>query len=183
MFGWFSGKEKKPQRRYKDIIWMSTDAKWKALPRLIVEKQTVFVFGWFADTIEKAKKVVSEAHLKIPIQHASDFRDMTASNATVIVLEHHPLLHKEEWILNSSYPKEVLVLSGLDEPLFNYFGGERIVALMQKMGMNETETVEHTLINSSILRAQQKISEKVSGDFSAKSQQEWFRFSGLQNEL
>jgi hypothetical protein len=49
--------------------------------------------------------------------------------------------------------------------------------------MNENETVEHALINSSILRAQQKISEKVSGDFSAKSQQEWFRFSGLQNEL
>jgi preprotein translocase subunit SecA len=53
---------------------------------------------------------------------------------------------------------------------------------MQKMGMDESETIEHKMISASILRAQQKISERVTADFSAKSMEEWFSYSGLQNE-
>jgi hypothetical protein len=182
MFGWFSKKEKTPARKCRDLVWISLDAKWKALPGLLMQKQPVFVYGWFPSTIDKAKKVVADAGLHIPILHASDFSDLSASNASVIVLEHHPLVHKEDMILSAGYPKEILVLSALEEPLFTYFGGERIVSLMQKMGMEESETVEHKMISTSILRAQQKISEKVTSDFSAKSQEEWFRYSGLQNE-
>ena len=151
------------------------------MPLLLIENQPAFVFAWFSSTVERAKRVVAEANLNIRIQYASDFSDMATSGATVIVLEHYPLLHKEEWILNAVYPKEILVLSGLDEPLFNLFGGQSLIEIMQKMGLEETETIEHSLINSSILRAQQKISDKVSADFSAKSQEEWFRYTGLQN--
>lgn len=182
MFGWFSRKEKTPARKCRDLVWISLDAKWKALPGLLKEKQPVFVFGWFPSTIDKAKKVVADAGLNIPILHASDFSDLSASNATVIVLEHHPFVHKEDGILSAGYPKEILVLSALEEPLFTYFGGERIISLMQKMGMGESETIEHKMISSSILRAQQKISEKVISDFSAKSMEEWFSYSGLPHE-
>jgi hypothetical protein len=182
MFGWFSKKEKAPARKSRDLVWISRDAKWKALPGLLLDKQPVFVYGWFPSTIDKAKKVLADAGLKIPVQHAADFSDLSASNATVIVLEHHPLVQKEEWILSAGYPKEIIVLSALDEPLFTYFGGERLISLMQKMGMHEAETVEHKMISASILRAQQKISEKVLTDFSAKSMEEWFSYSGLQNE-
>jgi hypothetical protein len=182
MFGWFSKKDKTPARKCRDLVWISRDAKWKALPALLKEKQPVFVYGWFPTTIEKAKKVVADAGLHMPVQYASDFSDLSASNANVIVLEHHPLVHKEEWILSAGYPKEILVLSALDEPLFTYFGGERIISLMQKMGMDESETIEHKMISSSILRAQQKISDKVMADFSAKSMEEWFSYSGLQHE-
>jgi hypothetical protein len=181
MFGWFSKKENKPARRCRDLVWISSEAKWKALPGLIHEKQPVFVYGWFPATIERAKKAVADAGIRVPIQPAADFSDLATSNATVIVLEHHPLLHKEEGILTAGYPKEILVLCALDEPLMTYFGGERIVALMQTMGMHESETVEHKLVSSSILKAQQKISEKVISDFSARSQEEWFSYSGLPN--
>jgi preprotein translocase subunit SecA len=181
MFGWFS-KKKKNERRSRDLVWISKEAQWKALPILLIENQPAFVYAWFSSTVERAKSVVADANLNIRIQYASDFSDVATSGATVIVLEHYPLLHKEEWILNAVYPREILVLSGLDEPLFNLFGGQRITEIMQKMGMDESEKIEHSMINSSILRAQQKISEKVSSDFSARSQEEWFRYSGLQNQ-
>jgi hypothetical protein len=179
MFGWFSKKEKTPARKSRDLVWISSEAKWKALPGILMEKQPVFVYGWFPETIDQAKKVVAAAGIKTHIQYSSDFSDLSASNATVILLEHHPLPQKEDYILSAGYPKEILVLSALDEPLFTYFGGERLISLMQKMGMHQSETVEHKMISSSILRAQQKISEKVLSDFSAKSQEEWFKYSGL----
>lgn len=181
MFGWFSKKEKTPALKSKDLVWISSEAKWNALPLLLMQKQPVFVYGWFQHTIEKAKKTLKEADLNIPVENAANFYDSPTANTTVILLEHHPLIQKETTILSAANPKEILVLSALDEPLFTYFGGERIISLMQKMGLHESETVEHKMISASILRAQQKISEKVPADFSAKSQQEWFQYSGLQN--
>jgi hypothetical protein len=182
MFGWFSNKSKKPARKYRDLVWISSEAKWEALPQILKEKQPFFVYGWFPATIEKAQKVMTAAGFRMPVQHTSDFNEIAVANATVILLEHHPLSEHEEQILSTGNSKETLVLSALDEPLFTYFGGERIISLMQKMGMRTSETVEHKMISASILRAQEKISKKVTSDFSARSQEEWFRYSGWQQE-
>ena len=45
-----------------------------------------------------------------------------------------------------------------------------------------SSAIEHAMINSSILRAQQKIYEMVQSDFSAKTPEEWFSYSGLQRQ-
>jgi len=61
-----------------------------------------------------------------------------------------------------------------------YFGGERLISLMQKLGMAPGETIEHPMITASIKRAQEKLSSKITVDFSARSQEEWFRRSGIE---
>jgi preprotein translocase subunit SecA len=54
-----------------------------------------------------------------------------------------------------------------------YFGGEKLITMMQNMGMKKDEAIEHTLITQSIANAQEKIEAKVSIEQSTRSQAEW----------
>lgn len=181
MFGWFGKKEKRPARRNKDLVWISADAKWQALPGLVKQNQPVWIFGWFAETVEKARQVLKAADIHTSVSYGNDFSPAATDNCTVILLEHYPLPQKEAALLSATGPREILVLSALDEPLLKHFGGERLAIIVQKMGLEATEVLEHSMISNSLVRAQQKISEKVITDFSAYSQEEWYRYSGVQN--
>lgn len=183
MFGWFGKKEKRLARRSKDLVWISSEAKWQALPGLVKQKEPVWIYGWYAETMEKARNVLKAAGIHKSVSYGADFSPAAIANCTVIVLEHYPLPHKEEALLSDTGPAEILVLSALDEPLLKHFGGERLALLVQKLGLEPTEFLEHSMISGSLVRAQQKISEKVIADFSAQSQEEWFRYSGVQNTL
>ncbi len=181
MFGWFSKKERQPARRNKDLVWISTHAKWQALPGLVTSNEPVYLFGWFAETVDKAKQVLQAAGLHKSVGYATDFSPAATNNCSIIVLEHYPLPQKEAAILSAAGATQILVLSALDEPLLKHFGGERLALIVQKLGLEATEFLEHSMISNSLMRAQQKISETVITDFSARSQDEWFRYSGVQN--
>lgn len=62
----------------------------------------------------------------------------------------------------------------MDEPLFLHLGGERMIQLMQQMGMKEDEPVEHSLITNAIHNAQEKLAKKVTVEHTAGSMEEWF---------
>lgn len=181
MFGWFGKREKKAARRSKDLVWISAEAKWQALPGLVMQKESVWIYGWFSETVEKARQVLKAASIDKSVSYGNDFSPTFMTNCTVIVLEHYPMPQKEEALLSAVEPAEILVLSALDEPLLQHFGGEKLALLVQKLGLEPTEFLEHNMISNSLARAQQKISEKVIADFSARSQEEWFRYSGVQN--
>ncbi|MCU0376234.1 MAG: hypothetical protein MUF24_13085 [Chitinophagaceae bacterium] len=181
MFGWLGKREKKLPRRSKDLVWISAEAKWHALPGLVVQKAPVWIYGWYAETIEKARQVLKAAHMHTTVNYGTDFSPAATTRGTVIVLEHYPLPQKEEAILSATDPAEILVLSALDEPLLKHFGGERLALLVQKLGLEPNDFLEHSMISNSIARAQQKINEKLIADFSAHSPEEWFRYSGVQN--
>ena len=68
----------------------------------------------------------------------------------------------------------VQVFSSMREPLFQQFGGERIIQLMQKMGIKEDELIEHPLISGSIQKAQKTIEKKVLIEQTALYQADWF---------
>jgi hypothetical protein len=182
MFNWFKKKEKGPTLRGKDIIWISSAEKWHALPAFATQHQPVVLVCWFQETLEKAKQAFAAAEVNITPQLYHSFVESGLENKTLILLEHYPLPEKEAAILSSLAPKQIIVLSALDEPLFMYFGGERLMGLMEKMGMAPGETIEHSMITASIKRAQEKLSSKVLVDFSARSQEEWFRRSGINRE-
>jgi hypothetical protein len=180
MFDWFKKKEKSPALRAKDIIWINSAEKWKALPAFIASHQPAVVVCWFQETLEKAKQVLATSDAGITPQLHHHVVDSSLQDKTLILLEHYPLPEKEASILSSSTPGEIIVLSALDDPLFMYFGGERLMGLMEKLGMAPGETIEHSMLTASIKRAQDKISSKITVDFSARSQDEWFRRSGLE---
>jgi preprotein translocase subunit SecA len=57
------------------------------------------------------------------------------------------------------------------------FGGERVIKLMQTMGMSETEVIRHDMITKSIQNAQNKTMKKINYEQKSKSAEEWYRLN------
>ena len=66
-----------------------------------------------------------------------------------------------------------IILTALDEPLLSHFGGEKLIKIMQSLGMKEDEIIEHKMVSQSIANAQEKIEKKIVVEQSARSQAEW----------
>ena len=99
-------------------------------------------------------------------------------NKMVILLEHYPLASKESAFLENLHSDSILITSSLDEPLFNYFGGDRISKLLEGMGVNGDEAIEHVLVTRAIRNAQRKLEKHVLMEQTANSMQEWFDKNG-----
>ena len=64
--------------------------------------------------------------------------------------------------------------ASLDDPLLQMFGGENIQALMRKLGMTDAEPIEHKMVSRSVVRAQQRVAERVGPSVRpAESQAAW----------
>ncbi|HEU5292145.1 MAG TPA: hypothetical protein VFU05_15955, partial [Cyclobacteriaceae bacterium] len=73
--------------------------------------------------------------------------------------------------------KEIPVTSSLDEPLFQHFGGEKLIDTMKKLGMKEDEVIGHSFVTSAIRNAQKKLEKKVRIEKTANGAEEWFRLN------
>jgi len=69
----------------------------------------------------------------------------------------------------------VKVLSSLDEPVFQQFGADKIIQVMQQLGMKEEESIEHKMVTNAIRNMQEKMEKKIQLDQSARSQAEWLQ--------
>jgi len=172
----FSFGKKKETTEVTDIVFMHAVAKWHAcLQALQKDAATIFI-TWFEETQQQLQEYFTA-------QNAVNttvilYREAAAhliNNNPVIFAEHYPLHGKEEDLYKSLDLNETKVFSSLDEPLFQHFGGERIIELMQKMGLQENEPVQHSMISMALKNAQEKIAKKVSLEQSARSQEEWFK--------
>lgn len=171
--------KKKGTPNIKDMVWMSQSAKLRGCLKLIQEQKDVVVIAWFSKTQEEFHQFLNEQHgLDIEIQLAQTLISTQISNIKLILLEHFPLRNKEENLILNLNPTQVIVLNSLDEPLFEVFGSEEIIRLMKSLGMKEDEMIEHPMISKSIVRAQQKLEQKVICENSANSSKEWFERNG-----
>lgn len=174
IFDIFSSKKKGPE--VKDLVWISQTERFKACIRLQQENPGAVVVCWFPETEREFRKFASDngAHIK-EVKLAGSVSSYMVTGKPVIFLEHHPLKSKEDRLMKDWNAGKIFVLNSLDEPLFLHFGGEKIVGLVQKMGLKEDEAIEHSLITKSIVNAQQKLEEKVRIEITADSAAEWFR--------
>ncbi len=157
-----------------DKVWMSADAKEKACRLMFAANaQCVFV-AWFTETQKRLREVLQREDA-VMMYNTVDREKL--HDKLIIMAEHHPLLRKETEFFKQLNLNEVPVLSSLDEPLFMYFGGERTIALMKKLGMAEDEVLGHRMITASIKNAQQKIEKQVVAEREARSQHEWFELN------
>lgn len=94
-----------------------------------------------------------------------------------IFAEHYPAFEREDALLQKifeHFPEaEIGFYIALKEPFFEHFGGERIIKLLQTMGMSEQEMISHSMVDKAIINAQKKIQTKLSQESPAKSQREW----------
>ncbi len=172
----FSFGKNKEATKVIDVVFMNKAAKWHACNlALKADAATVFI-AWFEETQQQL-----QAFFKDQNQTSAEvilYRQASAhytADKQIIFVEHYPLLEKEATLFVALNLKEVKIFSSLDEPLFQYYGGERIIEIIKNTGVNENEYLQHPMISRALKKAQEKLAEKILIEQSAQSQSEWFR--------
>lgn len=97
---------------------------------------------------------------------------------TFLFAGHYPLPSKEKPIiqkLTTAFPKsEIIFCSSLDDPSFAIFGSDRMVDLLDKLGMKEDEAIEHAMVTKAMENARKKVESSVRSEIAANSEEEWF---------
>lgn len=96
----------------------------------------------------------------------------------VLIFGHYPLPNKETLWLQKIQPLpnvKITFYSSLEDAAFKPFNGDRMIDMMEKMGMKEDEAIEHTMVTNAMERARKKIQEDVLVEQEASSEEEWFR--------
>ncbi len=169
MFGLFKKKETGPTITNK--VWASKQQKWNACLQLLKEKPSVIFVVWFDETYAELGHLLEQRQYPAKVVM---YRQANAAHAADYVFaEHYPLAIKEQELFARLNLTNVIILSGLDEPLFKHFGSDKIVGLLSTLGMKEDEVIEHKMITASIINAQEKLAKHVLIDNTARSQGEW----------
>jgi hypothetical protein len=90
---------------------------------------------------------------------------------------HYPIQANEQATLKALHAQgfhEFVFCLSFDDPLMAVFGSSNILQLLQSLGMEEMEAIEHAMVTSAIQNARKKISEKVSYEKPARSLHAWF---------
>lgn len=174
MFSFF--KKKESEIKIIDKIVMTREAKWKAISLLCKNDKNIVLIFWFYETLRQAESFFDREGNSIrELIVTKEINPWQLQGKQAVFAEHYPLYQKEKEFFEKLQLKEVQVWSALDEPLFRQFGSEKIIQMMQKMGMKEDEVIEHKLISNAIQSAQEKISKKILIDQSGSSQEEWMQ--------
>lgn len=100
------------------------------------------------------------------------------TKVTFLFAGHYPLPSKEQPViqkLNTSFPKsEIIFCSSLDNPSFKIFGSDRIVDLLDNLGMKEDEAMEHAMVTKAMANARTKVESSITHETKADSEEEWF---------
>jgi hypothetical protein len=172
MFSFFGKKEIKT--KIIDRVFISSKAKQGViLEQISVDPETIIV-TWFDNSYAEIKNLVQSNNLKAEISLSREISAHNIAGKKVLFYEHHPSINKERELLEKLQLKEAIFYSALEEPLFKHFGGNRIISMMEKLGLSENEAIEHQMISSAIKNAQEKISQNAVLDHSAQSQADWF---------
>ncbi|MBS1591125.1 MAG: hypothetical protein JST07_03325 [Bacteroidetes bacterium] len=154
-------------------VYLTEAIKWNACAEMIKTNANTIFITWFEETYNSLNKFL-EQH-----QHNAKvimYRQATKNNNVKYVFaEHYPLYAKEEELFNKLGLNEVVVMCSLDEAFLKHFGSDKIISLLETLGMNKDEVIEHEMISSSIKNAQTKLAKQVLIDSAARSQAEWFR--------
>ncbi len=174
MFGLFRKKSNPGSVAVTDKVVISEQAKLAALLEAWNKQPDTIIVCWFEESLERILSYMNEhSTVSVPVMLVRDALGGQRAGREPLFAEHYPLRSKEEEVYQSMHLEKVTIYSSLREPLFQQFGGEKIIQVMQQLGMKETELIEHNMISSSIKKAQDKIELKTPIDQSARSQEEW----------
>jgi hypothetical protein len=192
MFGLF--KSKKKEIITKDFIYKNEAVKYKSMLQHLKDQEKSILIYYFEDTKNAIQEVLNTA----PINYSTDVNSFVTKvwlinantilnksdigNRTVFFAEHHPSFSREneikQHLLEIEGTKEVIFYTSFEDKLLQLFGSERILQLMEKMGFKDDEVIEHTMISTSIERAQKRIDEKLSiHNNNTRQRKDWFEIN------
>jgi preprotein translocase subunit SecA len=157
----------------------------------LLNSNNVLVVTFFASTKNELAELCSTEEAKnrivlfTPTFSSSEINNITeflwTAGNRVVLAERYPLQQREAEFLHKTglgiAGHKVTAYCALDDALMMQFGGDRIATMMQKLGMSETESINHSMISSSLQKAQEKLFRKVTYEQQAKSPEDWFRLN------
>lgn len=153
-------------------------------------KLTEFMTEHKLDFVQLNESTSTQVTATLYLIHAVDLskpaaRSFLKANAEkfsgeVLFSGHYPINATEQAALKNltevGFQKFVFCIS-FDDPLLKIFNSQNIVPLLEKLGLEEEEAIEHNMVTQSIKRAREKVESKISrvtGEIQAKSPEEWF---------
>ncbi len=95
----------------------------------------------------------------------------------LVVTERYPVPKPDQRIERFAdslrVPVELEYHGALDEPLFQIFGGNRIVEIFKQMRVNEDECIQGSLISKAVKRAQERLAQNLTIESTSDSVEEW----------
>lgn len=173
MFGLF--RKKKNSTQVTDLVFATRQAKWQALAQLVAAHPDVLLTAWFEDTADDLNLFLAGLTPTPGIVICRDLRKHLVNGRDLVFIEHHPSAEKESALHVELQLATAKVYSSLEEELFTRFGGEKLVSLMNKMGMPEDEAVSHPLVTRSIQNIQRKIDRSLALELPARNMKEWMQ--------
>lgn len=167
-------KKKEPEIKVIDKVVIDETAKLRTLfVQWENDKNTAFIF-WFDKSLRQAESYfTSQTNEPVTLLSSREAGTPQLAGKTVLFAEHYPMRSKEEELYRKMNLKTVQVFSSLKEPLFQWFGADKIIQMMKQLGMKEDEVIEHSMVSNAIRNAQEKIEKRVLLDQAALSQNDW----------
>ncbi len=186
MFGLF--KSKPPKKQIDYLVYRTEVAKYKMMVDDIKQKFTsagvVVVVCFFKDTYDELERLFEASGVNKG-DHDTTFSlfmfDQTewkrlGDDYDLVLAEIHPLSSSMQVVLDSYTGNTSLsCYVSLDNAFFNLFGGDRLITLLDSLGIEEYEMISHTMVNKSIDNAQKKIEAKVEFPKTTNSLDEWMK--------
>lgn len=173
MFGLF--KKKNPGIKIIDKVCIAPEGRLELLYNAWMGNKATAVLFWFDDTLQAATDYfTSKTNEPVLLLLARETSALQLAGKKIIFGEHYPLRTTENAFFEKLNLQQVEIYSSLHDPLFRLFGGERLTELMQRMGLQPNEPVEHSMISNSIKNAQEKLEKKISFEKTARTAESWF---------
>jgi hypothetical protein len=174
LFNLFGSKEDKNDRVFKDVVWIDTAAKNNALLNLYRQQPNTLFVAWFPDAARQLRSFLQAQGIEADcVVEARTLSSHKAAAHTLVFIEHYPLHQKEVDLAEELHLTKVDVYGALDEPIFVYFGSEKMLPLIKMLGFKATESIQHAYVTSSVIKAQEKMAAKVTVEQSAQSIADW----------
>lgn len=169
-------KSKTPAYTIHNIIWKTALAKQAALLHKSMGDETLMLFYFNEDTKKNIQNIFTEHQIefsnellsnnKIILHHAKDVASAIAhlKDRRIIFVEHDLSFKKEKEVLDTLHQRlgfaSFQFYNSLDDILFAELNAGGIKAILDKLGLEDSESISHNMIDNSIIKYQQKYDAK-----------------------
>jgi hypothetical protein len=173
--GLFDFLKKEKTTPVKDLIWMKPEAKKRGSLDTISEAENPFVIAWSHITKEHYEQLFRrELGINIEIHLAYRLNAQNMEGRTIFFLEHHLLFTPEQELIQNLKPEKAIFFNSLEDPLLRLFGSDRVRKVMERMGLQEDEVIEATMISKSLSNAQKRNDTKLDLSQLTPEEHKWY---------
>jgi hypothetical protein len=185
MFDWLWKKSPPPDPPSVDRVWRDLGARDRALIREAANRDLALVAFFEATATHVREQLLRARPDSAPeVRLAVDVGKLRRPPAILVVERHpHPEENRALLIRLSELAPGVVptFFSAIDDPLMRTFGGDRIVALLDALGLEPDEPIEHRMVSEAMANARRKVADRLGSGppARARSMEEWFTRNGI----